>query len=152
MNILFVLLSFLSVAFASSTLDFDKYLPKNDKAVIEFKKTVDLLTQNASAISDCKSTSTDFDSYKACISKIANFPKVLVESFDPKGYTADDAIQVAMNAYSAALTKQFEVTLLDNVCYSLWFLLFSTVGVLYFGGFFLIIYVYFTKEKSAEEA
>lgn len=169
---------FAPLVFASSApSNFDAFVPKNEKASAEYKQTVTAVTGKMDSITACGASSADFEGFKTCVAKL-NLPQLLVDNFPADSYKDAKAVEVAMNAYSAALTKKIdrkiiqkaeeheenteatsistdkdEKTALSAVLLygnmAFWFLLYAGVSVLFVVGFFLIVYTYFVRKTEA---
>lgn len=157
--------AFASVVSATATATaptFDAYFPKNEKALDEYKQTVTVINGKMDAITACGASSADFASFKTCVSKL-ELPQLLVENFPTENYKDAKAVEVAMNAYSAALTKKHEEKTegkkeikepqTDFEIAMDYFLMFLSAGIsiLFFSGLVMIAYVYFARKSEESD-
>jgi hypothetical protein len=159
MNFYFILSVILAVVFATDTnTGFGKFAPKDAKKLGDFNSTVKVVTDKKDAITACKSEK-DLASFKTCMSKIKELPKLFVDSF-PEKYNEEKSVEQAMEAYSAALVKSNEVvlkeekkesTFMDKACDIMFYIMYVAVGIFVIAGFFMIVYAYFIKKSEESD-
>lgn len=154
---------------ASTPSNFDALVPKNEKASLEYKQTVTVVNGKLDSIKACGASSSDFKVFKSCVSKL-DLPQLLVDNFPADKFKDAKAVELAMGAYSAALTKKHEenpeatstdkTVKTDNSALSgvflyaslaFWFLLYAGVALFFVVGFILIVYTYFVRNSETAD-